>query len=47
MEGKRNGSRKWCHDSLKLVCGIKSSSILISNTTQIGLSSEFGVKTFV
>jgi hypothetical protein len=34
------------HDSLKLVFGIKSSSILISNTTQLGFSSEFGAKTF-
>jgi hypothetical protein len=34
------------HDSLELFLGIKSSSILISNTTQLGFSSEFGAKTF-
>lgn len=34
------------HDSLELVFGIKSSSILISNTTQLGFSSEFGAKAF-
>lgn len=34
------------HDSLELFLGIKSSSILIYNTTQLGFSTEFGAKTF-